>query len=370
MSILLAPIAHAPRDNLSPILLAVPLRRFVADILLALATICRFFWPRLHAPLATIRRRFFWLRHRDDPPPILWLPPLRAPRGDLSQIRSAVPWRIPGLSRLLWPMRFFPPLRYRHLSHTVSRSSVRRSATISSKHRADGQSLIFTAPTGDHFTHANGRHLLQAFCLSCLLALGPFKHRAVALPFTLRTKTIPCLSASLHLIVASCANSPGQLLSLFYLARLRRGPYSPHNHIIGHCRPHSTISLSLAIAAPSPIHIGFVYDRHNCQLLVFRRTLWSAPTQSQAQSYRPVLICLFRTMDVAAALEFSIFKRGEDGISGQAVIKPPRANLHHTAWVGFLCVSALPDPTAWLCLPDIILLPALIVQLGGTPTWF
>ncbi len=70
-----------------------------------------------------------------------------------------------------------------------------------------------------------------------------------------------------------------------------------------------------------------------------------------------------------AALEFSIFKRGEDGITGQAVIKPPRANYHHTAWVGYLCVSALPDPTAWQCLPDIILLPALIVQLGGTPTW-
>ena len=72
----------------------------------------------------------------------------------------------------------------------------------------------------------------------------------------------------------------------------------------------------------------------------------------------------------AAALEFSIFKREEDGITGQAVIKPPRANLHHIAWVGYLCVSALPDPTAWQCLPDIILLPALIVQLGGTPTWF
>jgi hypothetical protein len=73
----------------------------------------------------------------------------------------------------------------------------------------------------------------------------------------------------------------------------------------------------------------------------------------------------------AAALEFSIFKRGEDGITGQAVIKPPpQANCHHIAWVGYLCVSALPDPTAWQCLPDIILLPAFIVQLGGTPTWF
>jgi hypothetical protein len=36
------------------------------------------------------------------------------------------------------------------------------------------------------------------------------------------------------------------------------------------------------------------------------------------------------------------------------VIKPPRANLHHIAWVGYLCVSALPDPTAWQCPPDII----------------
>ena len=45
----------------------------MSQILLALATFCRFFWPRLRVPLATICRRFLWLlRHRNVPPPILW----------------------------------------------------------------------------------------------------------------------------------------------------------------------------------------------------------------------------------------------------------------------------------------------------------
>jgi hypothetical protein len=92
-----------------------------------------------------------------------------------------------------------------------------------------------------------------------------------ALPFTLRTKTIRCLSASLRLIVASCANSPRQLLSLFYLARLRRGPYSSHNHIIGHCRPHSIISSAIAAPAPSMLDIFFMIGL--LPAVCFRRTL-------------------------------------------------------------------------------------------------
>ena len=56
LSILLAPIAHASCDDLSPILMAAPLRRPAVDSLAA---------------------------------------PLRAPRGDWPQIRSAVPSRIP-----------------------------------------------------------------------------------------------------------------------------------------------------------------------------------------------------------------------------------------------------------------------------------
>jgi hypothetical protein len=45
-------------------------------------------------------------------------------------------------------MHFSTSLHYRHLLHTVSSSSVRRSGTISSTHRADGRSELIIAPTG------------------------------------------------------------------------------------------------------------------------------------------------------------------------------------------------------------------------------
>jgi len=53
------------------------------------------------------------------------------------------------------------PSRRRASSH---QDSSRRRAIIN--HRADGQSSIFTAPTGVHCHHADGRHLLQEFCLA------------------------------------------------------------------------------------------------------------------------------------------------------------------------------------------------------------
>ena len=68
----------------------------------------------------------------------------------------------------------------------------------------------------------------------------------------------------------------------------------------------------------------------------------------------------------AAALEFSIFKRGEDGITGQDVIQSPRANFFTPHRV-VPCASSLSlTPMAWPCPPDIFLNSSLIVQLGST----
>ena len=62
---------------------------------------CRFCWPRLRTPLATIRCKFFGLCHRDDLSPIffgprdnlsiLLAPIVRAPRDDSSPILLAAP---------------------------------------------------------------------------------------------------------------------------------------------------------------------------------------------------------------------------------------------------------------------------------------
>ena len=165
--------------------------------------------------------------------------------------------------------------------------------------------------------------------------MGTIQALCCALPFALRSKTIRCLSASLHLIVASCAKSP-------------------HNHTIGHCRHHSIISL--AIAAPSPIHLGhFFMIGPSPAVCIPEDASVSFSSRTITSLTMPAGTDLsFQDHGRAAALEFSIFKRGENGMTGQAVIKPPRANLHHIAWVGYLCVSALPDPTAWQCPPDII----------------
>ena len=95
LSILLAPIAHASCDDLSPILMAAPLRRPAVDSLAA---------------------------------------PLRAPCGDWPQIRSLCHRAYLVFSPLLWPWRLSHPSRYRHLLHIVRAqacgSSVRRSSVI------------------------------------------------------------------------------------------------------------------------------------------------------------------------------------------------------------------------------------------------
>lgn len=139
LSILLAPIAHAPRDNSSQILWAVPSRRFVADILWPSRQFVDSFGPDCARPSRRFVADSFGCAMR-RPAANSLAAPSKAPRGDSSQIRSAVPSRIPRSLPFLWPMHFSPSSRYRHLLHTVSSSSVRRSGTISSKHRADGRS--------------------------------------------------------------------------------------------------------------------------------------------------------------------------------------------------------------------------------------
>jgi hypothetical protein len=110
LSILLAPIAHASCDDLSPILMAAPLRRPAVDSLAA---------------------------------------PLRAPRGDWPQIRSAVPSRIPcfffttPLANALVPSFALPPS-----SPYRSCSSVRLKRAPFQRHplRRRAVILIFSPP--------------------------------------------------------------------------------------------------------------------------------------------------------------------------------------------------------------------------------
>ena len=192
--------------------------------------------------------------------------PSQAPRGNLSQIRLAMPSRIPRSTLpFLWPMHFSASSRYAlspsfaygfklkraPLWHNLIQASRRRA--IVTYHRADGRHLIkihpadgrssIIAPTGNH-RYSQRRRASTATTPTGAIYFKNFASPSSAwaipascctLPFASRTKTIRCLSASLHLIVASCAKSP-------------------HNHTIGHCRHHSIISL--AIAAPSPIHLG------------------------------------------------------------------------------------------------------------------
>jgi len=171
-----------------------------------------------------MRRRFFWLCHRDDLSPILWLPH----RKPLAAIRRRFVWlchraslvcchsfgqctspllRAIAIFCILFQAQACAALAPSHpsIAPTGDRnSSSRRRASshqdsscrqaIINNNCADGRSSIIIAPTGDHkqssrsiftapmgvhCTHADGRHLLQEFCLSRLLALGPFKHRAV-----------------------------------------------------------------------------------------------------------------------------------------------------------------------------------------------
>ena len=133
LSILLAPIAHASCDNLSPILMAAPLRRPAVDSLAA---------------------------------------PLRAPRGDWPQIRSAVPSRIPcffttPLANALVPSFALPPSSpYRSCSSVrlkrapFQRHPSRRRAIIDC-HRADGRPSILFAPTGDHRDSSRRRAIIK-----------------------------------------------------------------------------------------------------------------------------------------------------------------------------------------------------------------
>jgi hypothetical protein len=148
---------------------------------LALLTICRFFWSNCARP--SRRFVFVWLCHCASlvrrchsfgqcTSPLLrtiaiFCIILLFQAQACAALAPSHPSITPTGDRNL-------PSRRRASSH---QDSSRQRAIIN--HRADGQSSIFTAPTGVHCDHADGRHLLQDLCLSRLLVLGPFQHRAV-----------------------------------------------------------------------------------------------------------------------------------------------------------------------------------------------
>ena len=209
-------------------------------------TIFRFFWPQLCAPLATIRRRVFWLRHATTRRRFSGCPiasPSRQFVADSFGYAIAHPSfnvAIPLANALLRFFALSPSFAYGFklkrapLWHNLIQASRRRA--IVTYHRADGRHLIkihpadgrssIIAPTGNH-RYSQRRRASTATTPTGAIYFKNFASPSSAwaipascctLPFASRTKTIRCLSASLHLIVASCAKSP-------------------HNHIIGHCRP-------------------------------------------------------------------------------------------------------------------------------------
>jgi hypothetical protein len=96
------------------------------------------------------------------------------------------------------------------------------------------------------------------------------------------------------------------------LARSRRS--HPFNHIIGDCHP----------PAPSILDI----------FMIGKLPAVSIPKDASVSSYTitsPIVPAStnlsFQDRGRAAALECSIFKRGEDGMTGQDVIQSPRADF-------------------------------------------
>ena len=190
---------RAPRDDSSPSLLAAPCDDPPPVL-----------WLPHRKPLAAICRRFVWLCHRAS---------LVQRCHSFGQCTSPL-LRAIAIFCIRFQAQACAALAQSHPSITPTGDRNLPSRRRASSHQSSRRRAIIDIHGDD------GRPLQprqRAPSTSRPLPISPSSAWAIpasgcTLPFASRTKTIRCLSASLHLIVASCAKSP-------------------HNHIIGHCRP-------------------------------------------------------------------------------------------------------------------------------------